>query len=57
MEKDLIGERRTRMRYEGLTDKELSLFEELLKKANNSQIEGLVTKAVNEHKDRMMRGF
>ena len=45
------------MNYNGLTEREIKTFKDLLSKANNLQIEKLTTLAVNEHKNRIMRGF
>jgi len=42
------------MNVNGLTSKELVIFNDFLKKASNSQIEQLVTLTVNEYKNRMI---
>lgn len=44
------------MNYNGLTQQEIQIFKDLLKKANNEQIRHLNTWATNEFKDRLMRG-
>jgi hypothetical protein len=43
------------MNINGLTNQELRTFRELLVKANNAQLEELVTLVIREDKDRMMR--